>query len=92
MTHDISKKAYSKGLPTDFTLTLQKSRMSQVQGVEGEAVVIYREPSTTQEMRYNRLSRRVNNRPKKVLKYHVTVSDFLYKLQKYDNRMTLLVI
>jgi hypothetical protein len=35
--------------------------MPQIQGVEGEAVVIYRELSTTQEMRYHRLSSRVNN-------------------------------
>jgi hypothetical protein len=35
--------------------------MPQVQGVKGEAVVVYREPFTTQEMRYHRLSRRVNN-------------------------------
>jgi len=34
------------------TLTLQKSRMLQILGVEGEAVVLYREPSTTKEMRY----------------------------------------
>ena len=40
--------------------TLQKSRMPQILGVEGEAVVLYREPSTTQEMRYPRLSRRIN--------------------------------
>jgi hypothetical protein len=43
-----------------FTPTLQKSRMPQILGVEGEAVVLYREPSTTKEMRYPRLSRRVN--------------------------------
>jgi len=42
------------------TLTLQKSRMLQILGVEGEAVVLYREPSTTKEMRYPRLSHRVN--------------------------------
>jgi len=35
--------------------------MPQIQGVEGEAVVIYRELSTTQEMRYHRISSRVNN-------------------------------
>ncbi len=29
-----------------FTLTLQKSRMPQIQGVKGEAVVGYRESST----------------------------------------------
>ena len=44
--------------------------MPQILGVEGEAVVLYREPSTTQEMQvelaksrnagYPRLSRRVN--------------------------------
>ena len=43
-----------------LTLTLQESRMPQIQGVEGEAVVIYRELSTTQEVRYHRLSPRVN--------------------------------
>jgi hypothetical protein len=32
-----------------------------MQGVKGEAVVIYAEPLTTQQMRYHRLSRRVNN-------------------------------
>jgi len=34
--------------------------MPQILGVVGEAVVLYREPSTTQEMQYPRLSRRVN--------------------------------
>ena len=32
-----------------------------MQGIEGEAVVAYREPSITREMRYHRLSRRVKN-------------------------------
>jgi hypothetical protein len=41
---------------------LQKSRVLQIQDVEGEAVVVYREPSTTQELRRHRLSQRVNNR------------------------------
>ena len=44
-----------------FTLTLQKSRMLQIQGAEGEAIVGYCEPSATQEIRYHRLSRRVKN-------------------------------
>jgi hypothetical protein len=40
--------------------------MRQVQGgrskaSKGEAVVVYREPFTTQEMRYHQLSRRVND-------------------------------
>jgi hypothetical protein len=34
--------------------------MPQIQGVEGEAVVNYCEPLTTQEMGYQRLSPRVN--------------------------------
>jgi hypothetical protein len=41
---------------------LQKSRVVQIQGVKGEAVLDYREPLTTKEMRCHRLSRRVNNR------------------------------
>ncbi len=32
--------------------------MLQIQGIEGEAVVAYHEPSITREMRYPRLSRR----------------------------------
>jgi len=45
----------------NHTLTLQKLRMLQIRGVKGEAVVNYREPLTTKEMRYPRLSRRVEN-------------------------------
>ena len=45
----------------DFTLTLEKSRMPQIQGVGGEAVELYREPLATQEMWYHRLSLWVNN-------------------------------
>ncbi|MBN1842456.1 MAG: hypothetical protein JW883_09290 [Deltaproteobacteria bacterium] len=44
-----------------FTLTLQKPRVLQMQGVKGEAVVVYADPLTTQQMLYHRLSRRVNN-------------------------------
>jgi hypothetical protein len=40
--------------------------MLQIQGVEGEAVVCYCEPLTTQEMGYHRLSQRVN----KMMGYH----------------------
>ncbi len=32
-----------------------------MQGVKGEAVVVYADPLTTQQMQYPRLSRRVNN-------------------------------
>jgi len=44
-----------------FTLTLQKSKMLQIQGAEGEAVVIYCEPLATLDMRHPRLSHWVNN-------------------------------
>ncbi len=43
-----------------YTLIDRKSRMSQIQGVKGEAVVSYCESLTTKEMEYHRLSRRVN--------------------------------
>jgi hypothetical protein len=49
------------GFKGDLALKLQKSRMPQIQGVKGEAVVLYREPLTTQEMWDYRLSRRVKN-------------------------------
>jgi len=35
--------------------------MPQIQGVMGEAVVVYRKPMTTKEMWYYRLSQRENN-------------------------------
>jgi len=44
-----------------LSLVLQKSKMLQIQGAEGEAVVIYCEPSATPEMRHLRLSHWVNN-------------------------------
>jgi hypothetical protein len=40
---------------------LQKSRVLQIQGVKGEAVVFYRKPFTTKELRRHRLSLWVNN-------------------------------
>ena len=46
----------------EYTLTLQKSRMPQIQGIKAVAVVVYR-PATAgiiQEMRYHRLSWKVN--------------------------------
>ena len=59
----LSTKSLSpKMRSSPFTLTLQKSRVLQIQGVKGAAVVIYRKPLTTLEMRCHRLSRRVNNR------------------------------
>jgi hypothetical protein len=35
--------------------------MPEMQGVKGEAVVVYADPLITQQMQYHRLSRRVNN-------------------------------
>jgi len=40
---------------------LQKSRVLQIRGVKGEAVVFYRKPFTTKELRRHRLSLWVNN-------------------------------
>jgi len=60
-----------------FTLTLQKSKMLQVRGVKGEAVVNYCEPLTTKEMGYYRLSQRVNNTVKKPLSLEITGSCLL---------------
>jgi hypothetical protein len=40
---------------------LQKSRVLQIQGVKGEAVVFYRKPFTTKELQRHRLSLWVNN-------------------------------
>jgi len=37
----------------NLSLTLQKSRVLQMQGVKDEAAVIYAEPLTTQQMRYH---------------------------------------
>ena len=39
-----------------YTLTLQKLRISQVQGIKIAAVVVYRKVLITQEMRCHRLS------------------------------------
>jgi hypothetical protein len=50
----ISSRMYS------LTLIERKSRMPQIQGVEGEAVVSYCELLTTPKMGYHRLSRRVS--------------------------------
>ena len=43
------------------TLPMQKLRMLQIRGVKGEAVVNYRESLTTKEVRYPRLSLRVED-------------------------------
>ena len=46
----------------DYTPLLQKSRVLQLQGAKGEAVVLYRDPLATPKMRRHRFSRRVKNR------------------------------
>jgi len=54
------------GLPIRIICTAEdKSRMPQIRGVKGEAVVIYCEPLTTKEMGYPRLSHGVNKTVKK---------------------------
>ena len=50
---------YSGAKLVSITLIERKSRMLQVRGVKGEAVVNYCDPLTTQEMGYPRLSRRI---------------------------------
>jgi len=44
-----------------FTLRLQKPRVPQIQGVKGEAVVVYADPLTTPQMLYHQLYSRVTN-------------------------------
>ena len=56
--------------------------MLQIQGVKGEAVVIYREPLTTQEMRYPRLSRRVNNSAIFPLFVDAVIGEIRYRVHK----------
>ena len=57
----VDKNRRQKYSVIDFdTLIERKSRMSQIQGVTGEAVENYCEPVTTLKMGYHRLSRRVN--------------------------------
>ena len=68
-----------------LALKLKKSRMLQIQGAEGEAIVSYCKPSATKvedpvnngEMRYHRLSRRVNNMAVFSLFVDFTVCAFL---------------
>ncbi|MDX2512855.1 MAG: hypothetical protein QNK25_12475 [Desulfobacterales bacterium] len=44
----------------------------QSQGVEGEAVVVYREPLTTPDLMSSGLSRRVNNMTKSTSSFELT--------------------
>jgi hypothetical protein len=53
--------------------------MPEILGVEGEAVALYREPSTTKEMRYPRLSRRVNKMAAFSCFQHDTYGEFQQK-------------
>ena len=43
-----------------YTLIERKSRMRQIRGVKGEAVISYCKPLATKKMECHRLSRRVN--------------------------------
>jgi len=53
--------------------------MLQVQGIKAAAVVVYRKALITREMRYHRLSRRVNNTVKKNLSLEITGHYILIK-------------
>jgi hypothetical protein len=53
----------------------RKSRMPQIQGGEGEAVVNYREPSPTQKKGCHRLSRRVNKEVEKGYFHNVPIDE-----------------
>ena len=57
--------------PESKTLIVRKSRMPQIQGVEGKGVGNYCEPLTKQEMGCHRLSQRVN-KIKKFLQNYIT--------------------
>jgi hypothetical protein len=65
--------------------------MLQMQGVKGEAVVIYADPLRTQEMRYHRLSRRVNNTACFFSLLDVTHSEF-HKIAQKDGEERLLLL
>ena len=71
---------------------LQKSRMLEMQGVKGEAVVNYCEPLTTQQMRCHRLSRRVNNSANIIPSLDLTISVFLRDAQKFIKLFTTLAL
>ena len=63
LTHSSCHRVYDHNdtnLPGGETLIERKLRMPQLQGVKGLAVVVYAESLTTQQIRYHRLSRRVN--------------------------------
>jgi hypothetical protein len=65
-----------------LTLMLQKLRMLEMQGVKGDAVVSYCEPLTTQQMRYHRLSRRVNNSANIIPSLDLTICAFVGDARK----------
>ena len=62
-----------------------------MQGVKGEAVVIYADPLTTQQMRYHRLSRRVNNMACFFSFLDVTHGEF-HKIAQKDGKERLLLL
>jgi hypothetical protein len=66
--------------------------MLQIQDVEGEAVVSYREPVTTQEMLYHRLSRRVNNLAVFFNTLDITCNEFHKIARKYPKERILLLL
>jgi hypothetical protein len=71
---------------------LQKSRMLEMQGVKGDAVVSYCEPLTTQQMRYHRLSRRVKDSANIMLSSDLTICDFVRDARKFTKLFATLAL
>ena len=61
---------------------MQMSRMPQVQGIKATAVVIYRKALITKEMRYHRLSWKVNNTAKKLFSLDYTNGSILWRFHQ----------
>ncbi len=72
----VGPKTYEK---REVTLTLQKSKIPQIQGAKGDAIVSYCEPLGTQEMLYHRLSRGVNNTANIIASLHLTIGVVAWK-------------
>jgi hypothetical protein len=67
----------------DTTTSIErKLRMLQLQGIKGEAVIIYCEPLITQKMGYHRLSRRVNKMKIKNDIYTSSIEEIKTKIKR----------
>ena len=63
MSDPISAHLVEKKIPLCYLVTwiIHESRLPQMQGAAHEAVVVHREWAATQQMRQDRLARRVKN-------------------------------